>query len=682
MKVDGQTSAASLGPLAQGSHQLRRSIDARVERDIARLLYQNGLTGTVVSIIVSAALCFALSDSAPLHLKLLWWGFMSILLLLRLVDVVYFLTRITDTEFSGKHFQNRFALGTCLSAVTWAAYPIMTFKYLSLIEYASALIVLSGMTGGAANILAAHRKVAWFYTICLLVPISWLSVNSDSRELIFLGGLSFVFCIVMLSAIKKTSEFTLRSVNALNKNTDLLDEMAQEKKAVNDLNHALEQKVKVRTQALQELATKDALTGLLNRKAFAPQLNRYIENVRGSKKQIAVFFLDLDGFKEVNDLRGHLAGDRVLNVIAKRIQALEGFAPARCRWGGDEFIVAREVDSDFQALNASRDIYASLSRSIEEGFDTLQIGVTIGIALFPQHGDNVEALVKAADLAMYSKKHTEKGGGALFNVQIQKDLHYNQQLSYDLHKAISSDQLFVQYQPIICADKSMRPLCFEALLRWKINEGIVSPEVFVPIAESSGAILDIGAWVLRRACKDAAQWKFDSEARVSVNVSIRQLMHRGFLTSVHAALELSGLNPSRLHIEITESLFAQDKRMVASKLESLRDIGIKVSIDDFGVGFSSLSYLQALPVDQIKIDKTFISSIESAGGPIIEATLSIAKALNYSVVAEGIETAEENSRVIALGAGYLQGFYHARPMNNAELDRWHRDFDWSSQTLN
>lgn len=387
---------------------------------------------------------------------------------------------------------------------------------------------------------------------------------------------------------------------------------------------------------------------------------------RMNHSQLGIFFIDLDGFKEINDLKGHLSGDRLLQVLADRINSQPDFTNISCRWGGDEFIVFTEVIDKKHAIKIAESIQNLFIEPAKIDYDDLKVGATIGIAIYPDDSESAEELIHAADIAMYSQKRMARGGNCLYLPSMLFDIQQTQILKEGLSRVLDNNELTIVYQPIIDTNKE-HPISFEALLRWKFNDMEISPEKFIPIAEDSGSIHEIGAWVLEKACYDATVWNKKLSTSVSINVSVKQLVKAGFLNIIDHALNSSGLEPEKLKIEITENVFAEDKKQIAQLLSSLRSRGIKVSIDDFGTGFSSLASLQAIPIDEIKIDRAFVKSIETTGSEIIKATLSIAAAFNCYVVAEGIENLDDKNKLKQLGVDRLQGFFYAKPMILEEL---------------
>lgn len=386
-----------------------------------------------------------------------------------------------------------------------------------------------------------------------------------------------------------------------------------------------------------------------------------------------MLFIDLDGFKTINDSHGHAIGDKVLVETATRLSSQAKKLQCLCRWGGDEFLIILQNSDVEEAREFAKQLIIALSQPIEVEHQVLTVGATIGIAMFPEHGTNEVQLITLADTAMYVQKQTAKSDVCVFTEQMRETLHRQIKLKEGLAKALINDEFYVVFQPVIDSKSGKVGFC-EALLRWDLNGEPISPDEFIPVAEQHGLIHSIGAWVLNQSCQLAANWSFDGSVELSVNVSVAQLMHGDLVSVVESALHCSGFPARNLHIEITESIFAEDIDYVLEQMKALQEIDIKVSVDDFGTGFSSLALLQSLSADVVKIDKSFIDSMDRGGKAIIQATQYMASELGYSVVAEGVETKVQADVLSAMGIESLQGFYFSKPMKIDKLDSWHKTF--------
>ncbi len=420
-----------------------------------------------------------------------------------------------------------------------------------------------------------------------------------------------------------------------------------------------------RSQAeVARLASVDSLTGLANRAQMALALEQALATQRGLVGECALFLLDLDRFKEVNDTLGHPAGDALLQQVAQRLQRLVGMQGRVGRIGGDEFQVVLPGMVEMMALAKLADaIIHSLSEPYFIDGSQVVIGASVGIALAPADGGNSETLIRNADLALYTAKGQGRGQFRFFIPAMHAEAEDRRQLEVDLRRAIGTGGLHLEYQPVVCA-ASERIAGFEALLRWQHPvRGLISPAVFIPIAEDAGLIGAIGEWVLRTACTDAQAWPRGT--RVAVNVSPIQFANVALPNIVLSALANSGLPPEQLELEITESVFLADRDNTDALFAQLKALGVRLALDDFGTGYSALGYLKTAPFDKIKIDQSFVRGAAIKGSrnaAIVKSIVNLAEALGMETTAEGAETMDELDLIRSLGCSHVQGFVYGRPM--------------------
>ncbi len=416
------------------------------------------------------------------------------------------------------------------------------------------------------------------------------------------------------------------------------------------------------------LAHHDSLTGLANRAHFAEEIEAIFQ-VSGSADPVcSVFYLDLDNFKSVNDTRGHTMGDRLLKAVGVRLKAVVGPNDTVSRIGGDEYaIIARSAQDEHAAAQLATAILESFAKPFDLGCETASVGSSVGIAFLGKDGTTTEHLLKSADLALYHAKEEGKRTYRFFTLAMARQRLERHRLEQDLRDAIGNGELYIEYQPIV-DNGTRRTAGFEALLRWQHPErGRIAPDQFIPLAEEIGAITEIGAWVIHQACRTAASWPDDLS--VAINVSAHQFKHGGIIPVVQEALDLTGLRPSRVVLEITESVLIDDPQQVVEILHELRNVGVKIALDDFGTGYSSLSYLRRFPFDKLKIDRSFVSAIkddEVAHG-ILETIMILGRVLNLSVIAEGVEDDAQLDILSRLNCHQLQGYYFSRPMAEADV---------------
>lgn len=408
------------------------------------------------------------------------------------------------------------------------------------------------------------------------------------------------------------------------------------------------------------LAHYDSLTGLANRFQMSQLLEKILGSPQAQQRECAVLLLDLDRFKQVNDTLGHPAGDALLKQVAQRLERTVGSAGRVGRLGGDEFkvIVAGRPERDTLG-RLTHEIIESLSQPYSIEGQRVVIGASIGIALCPHDGTSSESLIRNADLALYAAKDGGRGRYHFYSDDLHSAAEERSALEQDLRDAIAAGQLELYYQPVV-STKTEKISGFEALLRWQHpQKGWLSPAKFIPIAEDTGLVIPIGEWALRTACHQLAEWP--DEIRCAVNVSPLQFANPNLPTIVTSAISQAGIDPGRLELEITETVFLGDSAGTSAMFAALKGIGVRLALDDFGTGYSSLGYLKKAPFDKIKIDQSFVRGATEDGSPngaIITAIASLAKALGMDTTAEGVETLDELDLIRSLGCTHIQGYIY------------------------
>jgi diguanylate cyclase (GGDEF)-like protein/PAS domain S-box-containing protein len=422
-------------------------------------------------------------------------------------------------------------------------------------------------------------------------------------------------------------------------------------------------------------ANYDALTGLPNRSLLSDRLSQGIASAHRESWKLAVLFVDLDHFKVVNDSFGHVMGDELLQLVAARIKACLRESDTVARFGGDEFIILLQ---DINEMNAVAHIATVINDSLARVFSLygreIYIGASIGITIYPDDAMNADSLLRNADMAMYQAKEHGRSTYQFFTTSMQQQTLDRQQLELDLRQAIKRNELEIYYQPVVKA-KLNKVDSVEALLRWNHpRRGLISPSVFIPLAEDFGQIGIIGEWVIRGACEQLKQWHMAglSELKLAINLSSRQRelgLKADYLKQV---LDETGISSDFLTLEMTESLLMRDTEDAMTWLSSFKALGVKLSVDDFGTGYSSLSYLKRFPVDVLKIDRSFVSGLpeDQEDATLVKTIVAMANSLNLGLVAEGVETVEQANFLLDVGCDNLQGFYYAKPMKADSLINW------------
>lgn len=415
------------------------------------------------------------------------------------------------------------------------------------------------------------------------------------------------------------------------------------------------------------MAHFDLLTGLPNRTMFNATLERAMMRM-SVRRSVGLLFIDLDHFKEINDGYGHAAGDAMLVEVGQRLEQAVRPGDVVARLGGDEFVVLLpDLPSREVCLDIAQRLLDDLAKPIEIDGRGMPMGASIGVAFAPENGETGEELVRAADLAMYEAKLSGRNGISTFRASMREQMQERRDLAIGLRNAILQSELELHYQPLV--DLSTGETSgYEALLRWNHPQrGLLSPDVFIPVAEESALIAELGEWVIRNALAEAARWP--DHLTVAVNVSPAQMRDDGFLRLVANALAASGVMPNRLELEITESLFIQNRAEVLALLHKLRNIGVRISLDDFGTGYSSLNYLQSFPFDKIKIDRSFVAGLVDREDcqAIVQSVITLANDLEITTIAEGVETHSQLDALRQQGCAQVQGFLFSQALPSRKL---------------
>ncbi|KTC23357.1 diguanylate cyclase [Pseudomonas putida] len=443
----------------------------------------------------------------------------------------------------------------------------------------------------------------------------------------------------------------------------------------NQLLASIERNTHLRHEAensLLRMAQYDFLTGLPNRQQLQQQLDKILVDAGRLQRRVAVLCVGLDDFKSINEQFSYQAGDQLLLALADRLRAHSGRLGALARLGGDQFaLVQADIEQPYEAAELAQSILDDLEAPFALDHQEIRLRATIGITLFPEDGDSTEKLLQKAEQTMTLAKSRSRNRYQFYIASVDSEMRRRRELEKDLREALPRNQLYLVYQPQI-SYRDHRVVGVEALLRWQHPElGMVPPDQFIPLAEQNGNIIVIGEWVLDQACRQLREWHDQgfSDLRMAVNLSTVQLHHSELPRVVNNLLQIYRLPPRSLELEVTETGLMEDISTAAQHLLSLRRSGALIAIDDFGTGYSSLSYLKSLPLDKIKIDKSFVQDLldDDDDATIVRAIIQLGKSLGMQVIAEGVETAEQEAYIIAQGCHEGQGYHYSKPLPAREL---------------
>ncbi|CAM5416342.1 GGDEF-domain containing protein OS=Stutzerimonas stutzeri OX=316 GN=CXK95_11500 PE=4 SV=1 [Stutzerimonas stutzeri] len=441
----------------------------------------------------------------------------------------------------------------------------------------------------------------------------------------------------------------------------------------NSLLAAIEHNMQLRQQAessLQHMTQYDPLTGLPNRQQLQRQLDHILEEARRLQRRVAVLCLGLDDFKGINEQFSYRTGDHLLLALADRLRSLGGRLDALARLGGDQFVlVLSGIEQPYEAAELAQTLLDDLETPLEVDGQRIRLHGTIGVTLYPEDGGDTEKLLQKAEQTMTLAKNRSRNRYQFYVASIDSEMRARRELEKDLGEALAHGEFFLVYQPQVDYQRN----CItgvEALLRWKHQGKLVPPDLFIPVAEQNGSIIPIGAWVLDQACRQLQEWRGlgFTGLRMAVNLSTVQLHHSGLPQMISDLLQRHQLPAETLELEVTETGLMEDIQAARHNLLSLRRSGALIAIDDFGTGYSSLSYLRSLPLDKIKIDKSFVQDIgQDEGATIVRAVIQLGRSLGMTVIAEGVETPEQEAYLIAEGCQEGQGYYYSKPLPAREM---------------
>lgn len=590
-----------------------------------------------------------LSGAAPFNSTLLAYAIgIVILILLGLV----FISTFIDRRFDNQSIQSE-------------------RKFRSVIESANDAIILSDSGGtiiswnkGAEFIFGFDKNEVLGKKLQIIIPEKYQEAHQKGMDrYIATGEPKVIGKTVELEGVRKDgSEFPIELSLASWKE----DGNAFFSSIIRDISLR-----KKNEEKINQMVYRDPLTGLPNRLLLNDRLSQALDQANANKQTLGIMFIDLDRFKYINDTLGHAVGDELLVEVAKRIEACVSKSDTVSRQGGDEFIVLVPNTTSDEVTKKAQKIIDSFSHSVMVNDQELFVTPSIGISMYPGDGRDIETLIKNADTAMYRVKEQGKNNFQFYTPEMNEAVTKKMQLEVGLRKALERNEFHIVYQPQIDV-MTGQVIGAEALLRWEHPEwGSISPAEFIPIAEETGLILQIGEWVLRGACLQNKQWQNDGfrDLRMAVNISSRQFQQSDLVERVRVILKETGLSPEYLELELTESII-QDSKYAVAKMQQLKEMGIHLSIDDFGTGYSSLSYLKTFPIHTLKIDRSFTRNIyaDPKDASLVETIISMAHNLDLTVIAEGVETQEQLQFLQDKQCNEAQGYFFSRPISASAME--------------
>jgi diguanylate cyclase (GGDEF)-like protein len=617
----------------------RTAQDADVRRSLVETLYASptsltigAATGAAVGLVIAS-----MTGDTYIH-----WVVIAVCIIgtLRVISAIFFHRQLMrGTAVASRNWELAYELGAWAYAGLLGLMGFVTLlRSDSPVIHMLSVAMAAGYAGGISGRNAGRVQIAIGQVCLALLPTAtglWLEGSTGYRVL----SCAMVLMILGLAEISNTTHRIVVQALIGKRDKSLLAEK------------------------FERMARYDSLTGVENRMAMQMRLREIFENNRKPNDAVAILWMDLDRFKEINDSLGHMVGDQLLRAVAQRLDEVLHGRGKVARFGGDEFILICQDTDRHGAQAIAREIIDYFAYGFDVGDHVLQVTASIGYAVAPQDGRDMDELMQHADLALYEAKHDGRNRAASFNWSLKERFNRVHEIETGLRRAIEIDELKLAFQPIVDLATGKIDAC-EALLRWDHPTlGPVSPTEFIPIAESMGMIEPMTAWVLRNACTAAASWPDD--VRIAINISPASLKSHDLPANVIATLLETGLSARRLELEVTESIFLDDSGQTSTILRELQRIGLRLSLDDFGTGYSSLSYLRSYRFDTLKVDQSFMAGIHNnrEDRAIVRAVGSLARDLDMDTVAEGIETSDQLHHAREAGFTNVQGYLLSRPVD-------------------
>jgi diguanylate cyclase (GGDEF)-like protein len=663
------------------------------------LLYANAMPANLTVAAISILLSISLWDKLEHRLLIVWNLAMLLSVLLR----TWLLVRhaLAARRHPPATWGRRYVLSTLLVGIAWGSLTPLMLTSDDIFVHFVIFLVIFGTISVAVPVLAARLPAFFAYVLPQSLFLVAVLVIQNTQWSLLLSIATLIYTGLIAATSRNMNRQIRRSIELENHNQTLIDhlsrEVAQRRAAQEALerhrtqledqverrtreltrtNESLEKQIAIRKQAeksLKHLAHHDTLTNLPNRLLLDARMEHAITHARRKQSRLALLFLDLDNFKHINDSLGHMTGDRLLQQVTQRLLSITREDDTIARLGGDEFVLLmEEVKDTADIISLAQKILDKLNERFEINGQSIFVGCSIGISLYPEDGDSAETLLKNADAAMYRTKDEGRNSYNFYTREMTASAYDRITLEGSLRRAIEQDELTVYYQP----QKSLttdRYVGLEALVRWHHPEhGILPPGRFLPVAEATGLIVPLGNWVLKSACRQMVEWQRTGLPidTVSVNLAGKQIRRDDLVESIASALDETGCRPEWLELEVTEGFIMSEIHASIDALRQLRDMGIKLAIDDFGTGYSSLSYLKKLPINRLKIDRSFVQDLadDNDDAAIVKAIVSLGHSLQLEIVAEGVETPYQENYLRQLGCEMGQGYLYSQPLPSAQIE--------------
>ncbi len=679
--------------------RLTAPLSAHALNEQIKLLLANAMPANLTVAAIALLFSYSLWDKLDHPLLLAWTGIMLLFVSLRVSLLL--LRKRNPQRFTLTTWGRLYLFSTLLVGFAWGSLTLLILTTEEPFVHFVIFLIIFGAISVAVPVLASRLPALLAYVVPQSLFLVTVLLIENNRWSLMLSIATLIYTALLVATGQNINQQIRRSIELEDHNQTLIDDLSDEvtrrrsaqgaleqhqaqleeqvelrTRALTRTNESLENQIDIRKQVehrLEHLAHHDTLTNLPNRLLLDARMEHAIQHARREQSQLAVMFLDLDNFKHINDSLGHATGDRLLQEVTRRLLSITREDDTVARLGGDEFVLLMgDIQDASTVIYLAQKILDKLNERIEIDGESMFVGCSIGISLFPQDGDNAETLMKNADAAMYRTKEEGRNSYNFYAEEMTASAYDRITLVGSLGRAIEQNELVVHYQP----QKSLctgRYVGLEALVRWNHPEkGILPPARFLPVAEASGLIVPLGNWVLRSACRQMLTWKQNGVPidTISVNLAGKQIRRDDLVDNIVGILEETGCRPEWLELEVTEGFIMNEVHTSIDSLHRLRDIGIQLAIDDFGTGHSSLSYLKKLPVSRLKIDRSFIRdlAVDNDDAAIVRAIVSLGKSLQLVIIAEGVETDFQERFLRELGCEMSQGYLYSQPLPSDQVE--------------